>query len=103
MNSYAGVFACQAGYNASMTETYQLFKYDTCPFCLRVMRSLQELPEVEVVLRDIYTEPGAMKELMQGGGRTTTPCLRIDRDGEVQWMYESLDIMAYLQQQATAS
>jgi hypothetical protein len=24
------------------------------------------------------------------------PCLRIQRDGQVQWMYESLDIIDYL-------
>ena len=85
-----------------MSETYQLFKYDTCPFCLRVMRFLQSVPDLEVGLRDIYNEPGAMKELMQGGGRTTVPCLRIESDEGVRWMYESLDIISYLQAQATA-
>ena len=79
-----------------MTETYQLFKYDTCPFCLRVMRFLQSKPALEVEMRDIYNEPGAMRELAQGGGRTTVPCLRIQSGDEVRWMYESLDIMGYL-------
>ena len=83
-----------------MSESYQLYKYDTCPFCQRVMRFLQQYPQLEVTLRDIYTEPGTMRELVEGGGRTTVPCLRIERENGVEWMYESLDIMAYLEARA---
>jgi glutathione S-transferase len=36
-------------------------------------------------------------ELMQGGGKTQVPCLRIkDPQGNSQWMYESDDINRYL-------
>lgn len=35
--------------------------------------------------------------LMQGGGKTQVPCLRIEQaDGGVEWMYESNDIIQYL-------
>lgn len=35
--------------------------------------------------------------LMQGGGKTQVPCLRIEQsDGQVEWMYESNDIIQYL-------
>lgn len=35
--------------------------------------------------------------LMQGGGKTQVPCLRIEQaDGGVEWMYESDDIIQYL-------
>lgn len=35
--------------------------------------------------------------LMQGGGKTQVPCLRIEQaDGSVEWMYESDDIIRYL-------
>jgi len=35
--------------------------------------------------------------LMQGGGKTQVPCLRIEQaDGSVEWMYESSDIINYL-------
>jgi len=34
---------------------------------------------------------------MQGGGKTQVPCLRIEQaGGEVEWMYESDDIIRYL-------
>jgi glutathione S-transferase len=37
--------------------------------------------------------------LLQGGGKVQTPCLRIaGEDGQVRWMYESGDIIRYLQQ-----
>jgi glutathione S-transferase len=37
--------------------------------------------------------------LIQGGGKVQTPCLRIDDgQGNVNWMYESNDIIKYLQQ-----
>ena len=38
-------------------------------------------------------------ELVEGGGRQTVPCLRIEAEDGVRWMYESLDIMRYLDAQ----
>ncbi len=52
---------------------------------------------IDVTLRDIHRESGAMQELMHGGGRTMVPCLQIERETGVEWMYESLDIIAYLE------
>ena len=37
-----------------------------------------------------------------GGGSTTVPCLRIRRDGQEEWMYESLDIIDYLRNKRVA-
>jgi len=79
-----------------MSERYQLYKYDSCPFCRRVLRFL-ETKQIPVELRDIHRDPGAMQELARGGGRTTVPCLRIDTGTETRWMYESLDIISYLE------
>ncbi len=79
-----------------MSERYQLYKYDSCPFCRRVLRFL-ETRDIPVELRDIHREPGAMQELARGGGRTMVPCLRIDREAGTQWLYESLDIIKYLE------
>ncbi len=76
-------------------ETYQLFKTDLCGFCYRVRAFLDEY-DIDVPLRDVNSEPEAFRELLTGGGRTTVPCLRIQRGEEVQWMFESMDIMRYL-------
>ncbi|MDP6377007.1 MAG: glutaredoxin [Pseudomonadales bacterium] len=77
-------------------ERYHLYMYRGCGFCARVQRFLQELG-IEMPLRDILTDHGALHELIEGGGRQTVPCLRIEDAGDgVRWMYESADIMRYL-------
>ena len=85
--------------NYKLSEQYQLFKSDTCGFCFRVRGFVEQLG-MDLPLRDVHTEPDAFRELLQGGGKSTVPCLRIERESsqgtEVQWMYESLDIMQYL-------
>ena len=82
-----------------LSEQYQLFKSDTCGFCFRVRAYVEQLG-IELPLRDVQTDAEAFRELLHGGGKTTVPCLRIERSTDtgtqVEWMYESLDIMQYL-------
>lgn len=78
-----------------MSESYQLFQYDSCPFCYRVRLFLADIG-IDIPLRDTLRDPAARRELLEGGGRAMVPCLRIERDGEVQWLYESMDIISYL-------
>lgn len=80
-------------------ESYQLFKTDLCGFCYRV-RDFAEEKGISLTLRDTMTDMEAFRELLQGGGRSTVPCLKIQREKEVIWMYESLDIIDYLNEQA---
>jgi glutathione S-transferase len=81
-----------------MAETYTLYHYASCPFCARVRQYLDQV-RIDVPMRDILRDPAARRELIDGGGRATVPCLRIERDGEVSWLYESLDIIDYLKRQ----
>jgi len=76
-------------------ESYQLFKTDLCGFCYRV-RGFLEQNGIEVPMRDVNHDRAAFRELLQATGRTTVPCLRIQRGEEVQWMFESMDIIRYL-------
>ena len=85
-----------------MTESYQLFQYDSCPFCYRVSQYLAGAG-LDIPLRDILRDPSARNELMAGGGRTTVPCLRIERGGEVEWLYESRDIIDYFESRSALS
>ncbi|MFW6094721.1 MAG: glutaredoxin family protein [Pseudomonadota bacterium] len=78
-----------------MSESYVLYQYPGCPFCRRV-RAFLEHAGMAVEMRDTMRDPEARRELVEGGGRPTVPCLRIERDGEVRWLYESLDIIDYL-------
>jgi len=78
-------------------SSYALYYYDQCPFCQLVLRGLNSI-NAQVELKNTLTTPSNRQELMQGGGRTTVPCLRITQEnGQVQWMYESGDIARYLQ------
>jgi glutathione S-transferase len=77
-------------------ETYQLFQYDACPFCYRVRRFLKSAG-IDMEFRDTLHDPAAYAELVRGGGRGTVPCLRIDSGDEVRWLYESADIIRYLE------
>ncbi len=82
-------------------EQYQLFKTDLCGFCYRV-RSFLEANNIEVPLRDVNQDQDAFRELLDATRRTTVPCLRIQRGDDVEWMFESMDIMRYLAEQHAA-
>ncbi len=39
-------------------------------------------------------------QLLCGGGKGQVPCMRIEsKDGNIQWMYESDDILKYVREQ----
>lgn len=69
-----------------------LYKYDSCPFCLRVRRVLDRTG-IEVELRDVRTSDDARRELLEATGRTQVPCLFIDGTP----LFESADISRWLE------
>ena len=76
-----------------------LYYYPTCPFCVVVLETFERMG-LEIELRNIFADPQWRQELIQGGGRKTVPCLRIENDARhVTWMYESRDILRYLHEQ----
>jgi glutaredoxin len=75
-----------------------LYKYDSCPYCQRVMRALPGLG-LEIAMKDTLTTPGVRDELLSKTGRTQVPCLFVD--GEA--LFESADILAWLGAYAKAN
>ena len=73
-----------------------LYQFHACPFCVKTRRALHRL-NVPVTLRDAKHDPQHRQALLEGGGRIKVPCLRIEEGNEVRWMYESNDIIAYLE------
>jgi glutaredoxin len=73
---------------------YQLF---ACPFCTKTRRAIHKL-NVTIEARDINKNPDYRQQLENGGGRVKVPCLRIEENGEVRWMYESKQIISFLEQ-----
>ena len=75
-----------------------LYHFKTCPFCIKVRHEMARL-SLPITLRDAQHDPEHRNTLLQGGGKIQTPCLLItDEQGQIQWMYESNDIIRHLQQ-----
>lgn len=79
-----------------------LYHFVGCPYCSRVTRALDALG-LAVEMCNIHREPAFRDQLLQVRGRVTVPVLRITgEEGALQWMPESLDIVAYLQRRFSA-
>lgn len=74
-----------------------LYQYKTCPFCIKVRQEMRRLT-LNIEQRDAQ-QPGTNRdELIKQGGQAKVPCLRItDPTGQTQWLYESSEIIKYLQ------
>ncbi|WP_264406595.1 glutaredoxin family protein [Vibrio owensii] len=79
-------------------KNYALYQFEACPFCVKVRRAMKR-QSVNIELRDAKNDPVHREVLEQGGGRVKVPCLRIEKDGETQWLYESSDIVAYIEKE----
>lgn len=72
-----------------------LYQFHACPFCVKTRRAMHRL-NVPVALHDAKNDPVAREQLLAGGGKVKVPCLRIEESGGTRWMYESNEIIAYL-------
>jgi len=79
------------------TGKLALYQYAACPFCVKVRRAMKR-QSLNIETRDVKRCNTAREQLLAGGGDLKVPCLRIeDKDGSVNWMYESSDIINYLE------
>jgi len=79
-----------------------LYQFQTCPFCIKVKRHNKRL-SLNIETRDAQHNPAYREELLKGGGEIKVPCLKIiDEKGNDRWMYESDDIVQYLQDRFAA-
>ena len=85
------------------TQHLSLYQLPSCPFCVKVRRAMKR-EGLNIELRNINQKNDYREELIREGGKRTVPCLRIEKpDGQVQWLYESKDVVAHLQQLVTAA
>ena len=55
--------------------------------------------DAPVLMRNTVMDYQTYNELIREGGRPTVPCLKIAReDGSTKWMYESKNIIKYLEE-----
>ncbi len=76
------------------TKFLSLYQFYACPFCVRTRRAMHRL-NIPIETRDAKRSPHRLN-LEEGGGRIKVPCLRIGNGSEATWMYESADIIRYL-------
>ena len=78
-----------------LSRHWALYQFQACPFCVKVRRAMKR-QSLHIELRDAKNNPQHRADLEAGGGRIKVPCLRIEQAGKVEWLYESSEIIAYL-------
>lgn len=72
----------------------ELYKFDSCPYCRRVLNYIEASGRRDIELHDIRKCEEDRQRLIRDGGKEQVPCLFIDGSP----MYESLDIIQWLQE-----
>ena len=73
-----------------------LYQFFACPFCIKTRRAIYKL-NLPIEKRNAQEGSPQREDLLQGGGKIKVPCLRIDQDGKTEWLYESSEIIKYLE------
>ena len=84
----------QAQVNEQM-KNFTLYQYKACPFCVKVRREMKR-SALNIETKDAKRCESSKEELVAGGGQLKVPCLKIEENGEEKWMYESKEIISYL-------
>lgn len=85
------------------TRRLSLYEFRGCPYCLKVRWAIRRL-QLHIELRDATNDMSHRLALIEQGGRFQAPCLRIEQeDGGTRWLYESSDIIRYLEKHFSAA
>lgn len=77
------------------TATLKLYQFYACPFCIKTRRAIKRL-NLKIETRN--AQAGEFREeLGLMGGKVKVPCLKIEGEDDVSWVYESDTIIAYLE------
>lgn len=78
----------------AQTQNMQLYQYKACPFCVKVRR---EIRRQGLNINTVDAKQAENKEMLENqGGEIKVPCLRIEENNKVTWLYESSAIIEYL-------
>ncbi len=81
----------------AQTRSLVLYQYLACPFCVKVRRAIRRLG-LNIATCDAKNDAACKARLLTEGGKLQVPCLQItSEDGSVRWLYESDDIIRYLE------
>ena len=72
-----------------------LYQFYACPFCIKTRRAIKRL---NVPIETRNAQAGEFRaELLEKGGEVKVPCLKIVASEKTIWLYESDDIITYLE------
>ena len=79
-------------------RSMSIYQYFACPFCIKTRRTVHKL-NIPLEYRDAQVRGSEHRNTLESeGGAIKVPCLRIDESNKTTWLYESNDIIAYLNQ-----
>lgn len=78
------------------TRNLSLYYSTRCAFCMIVIHRIRKL-SLNIELIDINKNKDSYNKLLTEGGKSMVPCLRISNKNKDQWLYESSDIISYLE------
>ena len=81
----------------AQTRDMALYEFRLCPFCVKTRRAIRRLG-LNIETRDASRDARHKAELTEQGGQYQVPCLAIREGGQTRWLYESGDIISYLEQ-----
>ena len=77
------------------TATLKLYQFYACPFCIKTRRAIKRL-NLKIETRN--AQAGEFREELElMGGKVKVPCLKIEGEDEISWVYESDAIINYLE------
>jgi len=80
-------------------KSMAMYQYFACPFCIKTRRTVHRL-NIPLEYRDAQIRGGEHRNTLEKeGGKIKVPCLRIDEGETTTWLYESNEIITYLNQQ----
>ena len=74
-----------------------LYQFFACPFCIKTRRAMHRL-NLPIPTRNATQGSSYRTELEQQGGKVQVPCLKMSVEGQDTWLYESSEIIKYLEQ-----
>ena len=78
---------------------HTLYHFYVSPPSMRVRRAIYKLG-FSIPFKEVLLDETAWKELVKQGGKDQVPCMRIEEMGQTRWMYESKEIIEYLEARA---
>ncbi len=79
------------------TSGLKIYEMHACPFCVKVRREVKRLG-LNIIRADVKRQADEMTTLVKEGGKFQVPCLRIEQNQQITWLYESDEIIKFLRE-----